>query len=472
MKNKILIIFVGMFLLVGAFGFVSADYRFENNTGTELMHLYSENGNMSVLGNISTGQFFVGDGRYLTNIDTSSLNLSEVNYWTQDGTDLYYNDGNVGIGTTSPSKTLDVVGEIVASQTLGVGGGITGIPFYINVAEPEFRFRDRDHANTPYSTFYGTDGNLRFIADAGNEVANSYTSFSVDNDEKVRIDNDGNVGIGTTSPEQLLEISKENSGGEGAILNILNPGYNSGSYTEFRMGRKDISNWRIKSIAQTDGGRDYDLIFGERDKDDASWTDYVVFKSSGNVGIGTTEPRGQLDIFGDLNFGIASGGSANIKVFENAGTSNSYRDLTITANNFNIKTATANEGGSSASRLFIEDSSGNVGIGTTSPSEKLQVTGNAIFNGTINTDGNKIINVANGTNAQDAVTKSQLDSVSAGSLGAVTGSGTAGYLSAWNGTTSLNNSPVYTDGTNVGIGTNSPQSKLDVQNGGVNIYLG
>jgi hypothetical protein len=50
----------------------------------------------------------------------------------------------------------------------------------------------------------------------------------------------------------------------------------------------------------------------------------------------------------------------------------------------------------------------------------------------------------------------------ASDIGAITGTGTDGYLPNWNGTTGLENSPVYTDGTSVGIGTTIPLNKLDI----------
>ena len=80
-----------------------------------------------------------------------------------------------------------------------------------------------------------------------------------------------------------------------------------------------------------------------------------------------------------------------------------------------------------------------MGIGT-SPSYKLDVAGSI--------NGYDIL--INGT------------SLSAGSLGAVTGSGTAWSIPMWNGTTSLNNSNIYQLGDNVGIGTATPQSTLNV----------
>lgn len=64
----------------------------------------------------------------------------------------------------------------------------------------------------------------------------------------------------------------------------------------------------------------------------------------------------------------------------------------------------------SDSKMCIINSTGNVGIATTTPSEKLDVNGNGIVRGSLNMNTtNKIINVANGTNNLDVVNKSQLD---------------------------------------------------------------
>ena len=48
--------------------------------------------------------------------------------------------------------------------------------------------------------------------DANNAVANSKIIFQVDNDEKVRIDNNGRVGIGEDSPQATLHLDTETSG--------------------------------------------------------------------------------------------------------------------------------------------------------------------------------------------------------------------------------------------------------------------
>ena len=48
----------------------------------------------------------------------SLVNSGTGSYWTQSGTDLYYNTGNVGIGTTTPSQTLEVSGNTLINGIL------------------------------------------------------------------------------------------------------------------------------------------------------------------------------------------------------------------------------------------------------------------------------------------------------------------------------------------------------------------
>jgi hypothetical protein len=104
-------------------------------------------------------------------------------------------------------------------------------------------------------------------------------------------------------------------------------------------------------------------------------------------------------------------------------------------------------GGVMTERMRIT-AGGNVGIGTTAPGQKLDVVGGYIRSDTGFCIGTSCI-------------------TSWPSGGGVSGSGTTNYIAKWTGSTSLGNSIIYDNGTNVGIGTTAPGYKLDVREGSI-----
>jgi len=98
-----------------------------------------------------------------------------------DGSDIFYDDTNnrVGIGTTTPSTKFHVVGQIRASSFSSANGTSGG---------PAFRFE----SDTNTGTF--------------RPAADNY-AITTGGSERLRIDANGNVGIGTTSPASKLEVS-------------------------------------------------------------------------------------------------------------------------------------------------------------------------------------------------------------------------------------------------------------------------
>ena len=315
------------------------------------------------------------------------------------GTKVYIGNNN----NYMPTKELMVEGDISASGILYASGA-----FFGDQSDPSRIIRTSNDLTISSSDDLSLIQDDIYIKKHG---SGAWVTFDGGNNR---------VGIGTASPTQTLEV-------KGIV-------YASGSTAGFQIGRGGYDTYRIRQSSGT--GLELKNITDDR---------VEVKVQNGRVGIGTTTPRQTLDLFGNIQFGVASGGTAQIKVMEDADTSNSYRKLGIISNNFSVATATADEGGSSLTRLFISQSTGNVGIGTTTPYTEFDLVGTASFGDT--TDGLMIYRKGN-VGYIEGIDKDR--------------TGFNPIQIGANGSTTAPNLHLDTAG-NVGIKTNNPTIPLDVR---------
>jgi len=255
----------------------------------------------------------------------------------------------VGIGTSSPQGNLSVEGQ---GRIVTIGDSGT-----VNV--PEIRSRN------------STDTGNTFL-----RISSYSTQFYTEGSEVMRIDSSGNVGIGTSSPNAILDIKKNDTntsiGSSTSVLKINNGSgtLNATSALEFFHGTSTISNTaRLAGVygvysSYNASGLGGSLVFATNTAGDSTIEERMRIDSSGNVGIGTSSPNRQLTVQSTTNaeFSLTAGNSSKSQIFF-ADTDDTNIGRIEYEHTNNAAVFWTND----AERMRI-DSSGNVGISTTSTS--------------------------------------------------------------------------------------------------------
>ena len=240
-------------------------------------------------------------------------------------------NGNLGIGTTNPSQKLDVAGNIKLQNN----GNL-------------YLFNTDNYIKYNYWRV-NTGGNVNIFNQGNSDIV-----LSTNNDEKMRIKADGKVGIGTTSPTAVLDVN--------GALNLKGRAF----------GDSDGTNSYFK--AGTSGSIFFETNGGTRGKID----------TSGNFGIGTLSPSEKLQVDGNIKL------NSTLPKIQFTDTDNDS-DFHIANNNGVLEIADT----SNQEERFAITTAGNVGIGTTSPTQKLEVDGNINANELHLNDTNTIVKEGN-----------------------------------------------------------------------------
>ncbi|MBW2990560.1 hypothetical protein KY348_02530 [Candidatus Woesearchaeota archaeon] len=365
--------------------YVSGEYAYvaDYNSGLQIIE-FSGTGtstvstdNVEATGTV-TAAAFVGDGSGLTGLPSGGSSL-----WTETGSDIYYNEGNVGIGVDNPTYKLDVNGNVRSQGEEGfyMTGGSDGKGGIINL-----------NGDVPGSFigFYGaTTDDLRMVVrtDTGNVGIGTLMmdpAYKLDVDgranvdelcikgdckgawptggagdghsldavdgaptDAVYVDSVGNVGIGTSTPEAKLQVV----GGDVKLGGVL---LHTGEPAEFfwSINGQDY-RWRDNSVTIYANTYELEHAGNGNFEIEKPGTGNVIFEiGSSNVGIGTTTPTEKLEVAGTVKATAFVGDGSGLTGLPSGGSS--------------LWSETGSD-------IYYND--GNVGIGTTTPTAKLQVTG-------------------------------------------------------------------------------------------------
>ena len=278
-----------------------------STTNIDLLHLLNSNNTLGcssgiMFENYSGGGLNQGRIKYLnagSNNSNSFVFEQEIN--AANGlveTMRIDSSGNVGIGTSSPAKTLDVRTSNGSDSVIRVGSS-NSIGINVNVGTIEFYSADPDDAGVKASIANYVTGNQGPGGSVdGNLIFSTTDSDGGGNDsptERMRIDSSGNVGIGTDSPDDYsFNTGSILAVGTGAndTISVVSGTTGSG-HLAFADGTSGTARYR--GLVQYSHSTDSMRLF-------TSGTEAMRIDSSGNLLVGTTDTAPGV---ADTNVGVA-----------------------------------------------------------------------------------------------------------------------------------------------------------------------
>ncbi|NPE26774.1 hypothetical protein HNV12_02090 [Methanococcoides sp. SA1] len=368
----------------------------------ELVDRFIFNKNLEIDGDVNASGSIYSNNTKVCLEDGTNCQSVDSSKWSENGSMIYYNDGNVGIGTDSPTKKLEVA-----------DGGLLIVPDKSLSYDSPFRIETvrNGYSDSAFSVSTSSKGgsiglyeyNSRRIYLSGYE--NSY------------FNNNYNLGIGTNSPSEKLEV----------VGNIKA----SGNIT---------SNGKL--VCLEDGTNCQSV-------DSSKWSENgsMIYYNSGNVGIGINSPQEEFHVDGSVIFESADGDYFKVR---NKNYNGEYVAIDWAGNYPYFHIVSGNDPNNNALRLtngaiefWKQGSAGIIRQKFSEPivfytgyyDEQMRINpdGDVNISGNITSNG-KLVCLEDGTNCQETSSSYWIP----------------------------NGDDIYYNNGSVGIGTTTPQAKLDI----------
>jgi hypothetical protein len=329
-------------------------------------------------------------------------------------------DGNLGIGTTTPTANLHVNGSVRIRT-----GTANSIMFNNNASGgTTIQAHDATELGGVYRLMRVVASNIQFAVGTNtDQTIMTLNSDNVGNNRSVQVFGtllaDGNVGIGTTTPSERLHVAGKVSANSLIMSGTKSEWLDGAIQLNRTMTGADTSTEFFITRGFTTASRNHIVLHafsaatcGVQVMSTGEVCRLFVNTNNGNVGIGTSNQTSRLFVSGNAGqtkIQISNDLTTNrgIVLWENA--DNEHQFFGMGMNNATYRFPLADNGSryawftgtsaSASSELMRLTGTGNLGIGTTTPSERLHVVGNTQIDGYLNLAGGNAASIVSDVDA-------------------------------------------------------------------------